>query len=103
MEEKPCLLYTTNGINKIGTSLIVGHNRKNGKLFSSVGKLKVGDEFFFKDNDRREVRYVINSKLIKPENEVDFLQNKVEVPTIVLSTCTNSYDKNRTVIIGNAK
>ena len=103
MEEKPCLLYTTEGVNKIGTSLIVGHNRKNGRLFSSVSKLKIGDVFYFKDSDGNELKYIIYSKSVKNENDVDFLQDEVNCPTIALSTCTNSYDKNRTVIIGKAQ
>ena len=33
MEKMPCFLYTTGGLNKPGATLIVGHNRRNGKLF----------------------------------------------------------------------
>ena len=34
MEKMPCFLYTTGGLNKTGTTLFVGHNRRNGTLFS---------------------------------------------------------------------
>ena len=33
MEKMPCFLYTTGGLNKPGATLIVGHNKRNGKLF----------------------------------------------------------------------
>ena len=32
MEKMPCFLYTTGGLNKPGATLIVGHNKRNGKL-----------------------------------------------------------------------
>ena len=43
------LLYTSKGLNEEGNSLIIGHNYRNGTMFSNVKKLKNGDSIYIKD------------------------------------------------------
>ena len=35
MEKMPAFLYTSGGLNQVGITLFVGHNRRNGKMFSN--------------------------------------------------------------------
>ena len=102
MEKMPCFLYTNGGINKKGTTLIVGHNRRNGKLFSNNKKLVEGDEFYFTDYEGNQMKYTITSKFITVESDTSFLNSDVDKPTIALSCCTDANDENRIIIIGRA-
>ena len=103
MEKMPCFLYTTGGLNKIGTTLFVGHNRMNGKLFSENRRLAEGDEFYFKDYEGNELKYTIYSKFITTESDTSFLNETVEKPTIALSCCTDENNENRIIILGKAE
>ena len=103
MEQMPCFLYTTGGLNKIGTTLFVGHNRMNGKLFSENRKLEEGDEFYFKDYEGNELKYVIYSKFITTESDTSYLRETVDKPTIALSCCTDENNENRIIILGKAE
>lgn len=102
MEKMPCFLYTNGGLNKKGTTLIVGHNRRNGKIFSNNKKLVEGDEFYFTDNEGNQMKYTITSKFITTESDTSFLDSDVYKPTIALSCCTDASDENRIIVIGRA-
>ena len=59
MEKMPAILYTSGGLNQKGITLIVGHNRRNGKMFSKNKKLSEGDVFYFTDYEGVEKEYTI--------------------------------------------
>lgn len=103
LEKMPCVLYSSGGINKKGVTLITGHNRRNGKLFSNNKKLKVGDVFYFKDYEGLELKYNITDKYITTEYDTGFLNIETNVPIIVLSCCTDASNKERIIIIGRAE
>ena len=103
MEKMPCFLYTTGGLNNNGITLIVGHNRRNGKMFSNNKNLVQGDEFYFTNLAGRKLKYIIYSKFITKEDDTSFLNNDVQVPTIALSCCTDASDDNRIIILGKAE
>ena len=102
MEKMPCFLYSTGGLNRKGITLFVGHNRRNGKIFSENKKLNVGDTFYFKDYQGVELEYTIYDKFITNEGDISFLNNQVDSPVIVLSCCTDASDENRIIILGKA-
>lgn len=102
LETMPCFLYTTGGLNKTGITLLVGHNRRNGKLFSNNKNLEEGDEFYFTDYEGTELKYTIYSKFITTEDDISFLNSKVDYPVIALSCCTDASDENRIIILGRA-
>ena len=102
MEKMPCFLYTTGGLNKTGTTLFVGHNRRNGTLFSENDKLSEGDEFYFTDYEGTEKKYTIYSKFITTDTDISFLNQQVDAPTIALSCCTDANDEHRIIILGRA-
>lgn len=102
LEKMPCFLYTTGGLNKTGMTLLVGHNRRNGKLFSNNKNLEEGDEFYFTDYEGTELKYTIYSKFITTEDDISFLNSKVDYPVMALSCCTDASDENRIIILGRA-
>lgn len=102
MEKMPAFLYTSGGINQVGITLFVGHNRRNGKMFSNNKKLSVGDIFYFTDYEGNEKKYTIYSKFTTTSDDTSFLNTNVEVPTIALSCCTDASDENRIIILGRA-
>ena len=103
MEKMPCFLYTNGGINKKGITLIVGHNRRNWKIFSNNKKIEQGDEFYFTDLEGKKLKYIVYSKFITKENDTSFLNGNFEVPTIALSCCTDASDDNRIIILGKSE
>ncbi len=102
MEKMPCFLYTTGGLNKPGATLIVGHNKRNGKLFSNNKKIEVGDEFYFKDYEGVELKYNVYSKFTTTDGDMSFLNSNETSPVIALSCCTDANDENRIIILGRA-
>ena len=103
MEEMPCFLYTNGGLNKPGATLIVGHNRRNGKMFSNNKKIQEGDEFYFKDYEGKELKYIVYSTFITTEDDMSFLEEGETSPVIALSCCTDANDENRIIVMGRAE
>ena len=103
MEKMPCFLYTTGGLNKPGATLIVGHNRRNGKLFSNNKKIQEGDEFYFKDFEGKELKYIVYSKFTTTDGDMTFLNPNEKKPVIALSCCTDANDENRIIVLGRAE
>lgn len=103
MEKMPCFLYTTGGLNKPGATLIVGHNRRNGKLFSNNKKIQEGDEFYFKDNEGKELKYIVYKKFTTTDGDMTFLDQNETKPVIALSCCTDANDENRIIVLGRAE
>ena len=103
MEKMPCFLYTSGGLNKPGATLIVGHNKRNGKLFSNNKKIEEGDEFYFKDFEGKELKYVVYSKFITTDGDMTFLDPAETKPVIALSCCTDANDENRIIVLGRAE
>lgn len=103
MERMPCFLYTSGGINKKGITLIVGHNRRNGKMFANNKKIEQGDEFYFTDLEGTKLKYIVYSKFITKEDDTSFLNGNFDVPTIALSCCTDASDDNRIIILGKSE
>ena len=102
MEKMPAFLYTSGGLNQVGITLFVGHNRRNGKMFSNNKKLGVGDIFYFTDYEGNKKKYTIYSKFTTTSDDTSFLNTNVDVPTIALSCCTDASDDNRIIILGRA-
>ena len=103
MEKMPCFLYTTGGLNKPGATLIVGHNKRNGKLFSNNKKIEEGDEFYFKDYEGKELKYVVYSKFTTTEDDMTYLDPNETKPVMALSCCTDANDENRIIVLGRAE
>jgi len=96
-------LYSTNGFNQIGNTVIIGHNYRNGKLFSNLTKLKVGDKLYLKTNgSNSEIEYTIYKTFITSSSDASFYNRDTSGKReITLSTCTDDVDitDNRLIIL----
>lgn len=99
MENAPCLLYSTGELNKSGDNLIVGHNYRNGTIFSDNENLQIDDKIYITSLDGNKVEYTIYDKFITTPEEIDYLKRETgEKPEITLSCCTDD-DENRIIIL----
>lgn len=86
------------GPNKVGNTVIVGHNYKNGTFFSNNKRLEAGDEIYITDTDGNRLKYIIYDKQLLAPEDFDYAardtQGKREIS---LSTCTD--DVNSRLVI----
>ncbi len=82
------------GINEVGNTVIMGHNYRNGTLFSNNKMLELGDKIYITDNTGRRISYTIYNKYETDENDASYMtrdtQGKREIS---LSTCTDEGNK----------
>lgn len=99
LETSVVLLYTSQGLNKEGNSLIIGHNYRNGTMFSNVKKLSNGDYIYITDTSGQKVRYTIYSIYRASGSESDYItRNTNGKREISLSTCTDDSNA-RTIVL----
>ena len=100
MEEVPCMLYTNKGPNQPGITILVGHNRANGTLFSDNEKLEENDEFYFTDYlNGEEKKYTVYSKFVTNNDDVSFYNMQSDSPVIAMQCCLTPTDSNNVLII----
>ena len=93
------LMYTAQGLNNEGNSVIIGHNYRNGTMFSDVDKLTNGDFIYITDTTGRKVKYQIYSMYRASGSESDYItRNTNGKREISLSTCTDD-SKARTIVL----
>ena len=87
--------------NQIGNLCIAGHNYDNGKFFSNINKLNIGDIIRIYDLSNNYLEYSIYDKFEVEINNTSVLsQNTNNIREITLITCNN---QNKTRIILKAK
>lgn len=100
MEEVPCMLYTNNGPNQPGITILVGHNRANGTLFSDNNKLEENDELYFTDYiNGEEKKYIVYSKFVTSNDDVSFYNNQSDDSIIAMQCCLTPTDSKNVLII----
>ena len=76
------------GLNKVGLTVIMGHNSKNGLFFSNLNKLSENDIIYIIDNDDLRVRYKIYEMFETTSENLDyFSRDTAGKREIALSTC----------------
>lgn len=99
MKHAPCLLYATGELNQNGNNLIVGHNFRNGTIFSNNKNLKLGDKIYVTTLDGNRVEYTIYDKFITTAEDVSYIKRDTNnKPEITLSCCTDD-DEYRIIIL----
>lgn len=99
MEVATCFLYSTGSINNSGTTIIVGHNYQNGKLFSNNNNLQVGDVIYITTSDGNRHCYTIYDKFVTTPDDLSYVdRNTTNQAEIALSCCTND-EQGRIVIL----
>ena len=86
------------GINKVGNTVIIGHNYRNGTFFSNNKKLAVGDKIYLTDLEGTKITYTIYKKYTTGTDDFDYaVRDTKGKREISLSTCTDD-SKDRLII-----
>lgn len=94
LERGTGMLYTTNGVNQPGNTVIAGHNYRNRLFFSKNKNLNIGNIIYIKDVSGVEVAYAITSKFVTTAADTSFYQRDTGGKReITLTTCTDNGSK----------
>lgn len=98
------VMYPTNpNINQPGITVIIGHNYRNGKLFSNNKKLAIGDKIKITDLTGKTLTYnIIEIFQTSPSDTEYITRERGNNIDIALSTCTDD-GKDRLVILARAQ
>lgn len=103
IENTCAYLYSNNGFNQVGNTVIIGHNYRNGKLFSNLTKLKNGDMLYLKTNGQKsEVKYKVYKRFITSSFDASFYNRDTSGKReLTLSTCSDDVEvtDNRLIIL----
>ena len=78
------------GPNKVGNTVIAGHNYRNGQMFSNNKNLSIGDKIYITDKTGTEVAYTITKKYQTSAQDFNYATRDVQGRReISLSTCTD--------------
>lgn len=100
LDKGAVLLYPSyDYLNAPGNVVIIGHNYRNGKLFSNVKKLKIGSSIIIKDYKGTSVTYkVYNMTEASAEDTSFYSRDTGGAAEITLSTCTDASNDQRTIV-----
>lgn len=85
------MVYTSNGINQVGNSVLAGHNYRNSLFFSRNKSLVAGNLIYIKDVTGVEVKYAVTNKFTTNSTDTSFYQRDTgDKAEITLSTCTDN-------------
>lgn len=83
-------IYSGPGLNKVGNTVIAGHNYRNGTFFSDNKKLSKGDKVYITDGTGTKVAYTIyNIYTTAPEDSEYISRDTNGKREISLTTCTD--------------
>lgn len=86
------------GLNKIGNTVIIGHNNRNGLFFSNNKKLTIGDIIYITDSNGTKLTYTIYNKYETTDTDAEYMTRDTNgAREISLSTCTD--DGTRRIVI----
>jgi len=90
LETSVSLVYTSQGLNNKGNSVIIGHNYRNGILFSDLKELNESDYIYIIDTIGKEGKYKIYSIYETAKDDNSYITRNTNGETeITLSTITN--------------
>lgn len=86
------------GLNKVGNTVIAGHNYRNGTFFSNNKKLKNGDLIYITDLEGTRIKYTIYNIYHTSSSDFDYAaRDTAGKREVSLTTCTD--DVNARLII----
>jgi len=87
------------GLNEVGNTVIVGHNYRNGTMFSNISKLSNGDAIYITDTTGKKVKYSIYNIYKTTAEDFEYATRDTEGKReISLSTCVTNDSAHRTII-----
>ena len=97
LETSVAFLYGP-GLNEVGNNVIIGHNYRNGTMFSNVKKLENGNSIYITDLTGKKVKYVVYKIYRTSGDDASYMtRNTNGKREISLSTCTDD-SKARTIV-----
>lgn len=91
-------IYAGPGLNKVGNTVIAGHNYRNGTFFSDNKKLAEGDKILITDTTGKKVTYTIYKVYTTTPEDIEYVNRDTNGKReISLTTCTD--DTNSRIII----
>lgn len=103
LETSVVLMYTSQGLNKIGNSVITGHNYRNNIMFSKLNELKIGEYIYITNDAGEKIRYQIYNIYEVDENENSYITRNIDgKKEISLSTITDD-SKLKTIVLAKEK
>ncbi|HOZ55478.1 MAG TPA: sortase [Clostridia bacterium] len=91
------------GVNKVGNTVIIGHNTYNGTFFGKNKKMNIGDSIYATDLNGNRVEYEIYNKYTTPGSDFSYAsKNTNGTKELTLVTCENN-NKNRLIICAKEK
>lgn len=90
------------GLNKVGNTIIIGHNYRNGTFFSNNKNLSEGDKIYITDELGQKVEYTIYNIFTTEPEDSDYMDRDTGGKReITLVTCTDD-TKSRLIICAKA-
>lgn len=87
------------GLNQVGNTVIVGHNYRNGTMFSNISKLSNGDAIYITDTTGTKIKYSIYNMYQTTADDFEYATRDTEgTREISLSTCVTNDSSHRTII-----
>lgn len=78
------------GLNKVGNTIIIGHNYRDGRFFANIKNLANGDKIYITDNSGTKVEYTIYNIYTTTPEDSDFMDRETNGKMeITLDTCTD--------------
>ena len=103
LETSVVLMYTAQGLNNEGNSVISGHNYRNGIMFSNLNKLTNGDYIYITDNTGRNLKYKIYNIYEDTENDNTYITRSTEGKKEITLSTYNDDNKAKIIIFARAE
>ena len=78
------------GLNKIGNTIINGHNFEDGTFFSDIDKLKNGSKIYLIDTSNKKFEYEVYNTFVTSPTDTTYYDKETEVPEVTLNTSYES-------------
>lgn len=90
LEKSICFMWGV-GLNKVGNSVLIGHNYKDNRYFGNNNKLQKGDKIYITDTQGQRISYTIDNKYITDSEDFSYSTRDTNGKrAISLSTCANN-------------
>ena len=78
------------GLNKVGNTVIIGHNYRDGRFFANLKNISNGDKVYITDNLGTKVEYIVYNIYTTSPEDSDFMDRPTNgAREITLDTCTD--------------
>lgn len=100
LENALIALYPSgDNLNLPGNTVIIGHNYRNGTLFSNLKKLSNGAKIYVTDYRGKSITYQVYNKFEASSTDTSFYNRDTNgLAELTLSTCTDTSSDQRTII-----